>query len=110
MYLAGTALNLKTVLNALHSVSHKWSDIGLQLDVPKYQLTIIEADTTGVKQRLQAMLDYWMNNAVDPLPSWEVLVNALKAPSVGESRLAKELEERYYTLEDQNSLGESDDL
>jgi len=109
-YLAGTALNLKTVLNALHSVSHKWSDIGLQLEIPVFQLKIIEADATGVKRRLQAMLDYWMKNAVDPLPSWEVLVNALKAPAVGESRLARELEERYCSLEDQSSLGESEAL
>ena len=109
-YLAGTALNLKTVLNALHSVSHKWSDIGLQLEIPVFQLKIIEADATGVKRRLQAMLDYWMKNAVDPLPSWEVLVNALKAPAVGESRLARELEERYSSLEDQSSLGESEAL
>jgi len=110
LYLAGTALTLKTVSNALHSVSDKWSDIGLQLNVPKYQLNIIEADTTGVKKRMQAMLDYWMNNATDPLPSWEVLVNALKALAVGESRLAKELEERYCSPEDQSSLGESEAL
>ena len=89
-------------------MSHKWFDIGLQLDVPKYQLSIIEADTTGVKKQLQAMLDYWMNNATDPLPSWEVLVDALKAPTVGESRLAKELEEKYCSPEDQSSLGESE--
>jgi len=106
--LAGTALNLKAVLNALHSVSHKWSDIGLQLDVPISRLKIIEIDTTGTEKRLQAMLDYWMNNATDPLPSWEVLVNALKAPAVGESRVARELEERYCSPEDQSSsLGES---
>jgi len=108
--LAGTAFNFKTVLNALHSVSHKWSDIGLQLDVPKYQLSIIEADTTGVKKRLQAMLEYSMNNAADPLPSWKVLVNALKVPAIDESRLAKELEEMYCSLVNQNSLGESDNL
>ena len=110
MCLAGTAFNLKTVLNALHSVSYKWSDIGLQLDVPTFQLNVIEADTTGVKKQLQAMLDYWMSNATDPLPSWEVLVDALKAPAVGESRLAQELEERYCSPEDQCSLGESEAL
>ena len=104
--MAGTALNLKTVFSELHSVSHKWSDIGLQLDVPISRLKIIEIDTTGTEKRLQAMLDYWMNNATDPLPSWEVLVSALKAPAVGESRLAKELEERYCSPEDQSSLGE----
>ena len=110
LYLVGTALNVKTVFNALHSVSYKWSDIGLQLEIPICQLKIIEADTTGtgVKKRLQATLEYWMNNATDPLPSWEVLVNALKAPAVSESRLARELQDKYCSLEDQCSLGESD--
>ena len=106
--MAGTALTLKTVINALHSVSHKWFNIGLQLDVPALQLNIIEADTTSIKKQLQAMLDYWMNNATDPLPSWEVLVNALKTPTVGENRLVRVLEERYCSPEDQSSsLGES---
>ena len=108
LYLVGTALNVKTVFNALHSVSYKWSDIGLQLEIPICQLKIIEADTTGVKKRLQATLEYWMNNATDPLPSWKVLVNALKAPAVSESRLARELEDKYCSPEDQCSLGESD--
>ena len=31
----------------------------------------------------------------DPLPSWRHLVDALKAPSVGENRLAGEIEEKY---------------
>jgi len=108
LHLVGTALNVKTVFNELHSVSYKWSDIGLQLEIPICQLKIIEADTTGVKKRLQATLDYWMNNATDPLPSWKVLVNALNAPAVSESRLARELEDKYCCPEDQCSLGESD--
>jgi len=36
--------------------------------------------------------------------------NALKAPAVGESRLAKELEEIHCSPEDQSSLGESEAL
>jgi len=89
-------------------VSHKWFNIGLQLDVPTFQLNIIKTDVTGAMERLQSMLDYWMSNAYDPLLSWKVLTDALKAPTVGESRLARELEERYCSPEDQNSLGESD--
>ena len=46
-----------------------------------------------------------MNNATDPLPSWRVLVDALKAAAVSENRLAQDLEERYCSPEDQNSLG-----
>ena len=87
-------------------MSHKWFDIGLQLDIPSFQLKIIKTDTTGAVQQLQAMVDYWLNNAT--VPSWKVLVDTLKAPAVGESRLAKELEERYCSPEDQSSLGESE--
>jgi len=89
-------------------VSHKWFNIGLELDVAQSQLKIIETDKPGAEERMRTMLDHWMNNVTDPLSSWEVLVNVLKAPTVGENRLAKELEERYCSPEDQNSLGESE--
>jgi len=52
------------------------------------------------------MLNYWLNNASKLHQSWKVLVDALKAPTVGENSLAKELEERYCSPEDQSSLGE----
>ena len=82
--------------------------IGLQLHIPTFQLKIIKTDVTGAMERLRSMLDYWMDNAADPLPSWKVVADAMKAPTVGESRLARELEERYCSPKDQNSLGESD--
>ena len=50
-----------------------------------------------------------MNNATDPLPSWRVLVDALKSAPVGENKLAQELE-RYCSPEDRNSLGEWDPI
>ena len=89
---------------------YKWFNIGLELDVTESQLQIIETDRPGSEERMRSMLDYWLNNATDPLPSWKVLVDALKAPTVCENKLAKELEERYCSPEDRNSLGESDDL
>ena len=98
------------MFSALHSVRHKWFSIGLELDVAQSQLKIIETDRLGAEEQMRAMLDYWMNIATDPLPSWKVLVDALKAPTVGESWLAKELEERYCSSEDQSSLGESEAL
>jgi len=99
---------LKTVFRALHSVCHKWLNIGLELDVPESQLKIIETDRIGSEERMRTMLDYWLNNY--PLLSWKVLVDALKATTVGESRLAKELEEKHCSPEDQCSLGESEAL
>ena len=89
---------------------YKWFNIGLELDVTESQLKIIETDRPGSEERMRSMLDYWLNNATDPLPSWKVLVDALKAPTVCEKKLAKELEERCCSPEDQCSLGESEAL
>jgi len=105
----GTPLTLRAAVTALLPVSHKWFNIGLELDVTESQLKIIETDRLGSEQQMRTMLDYWLNNATDPLPSWKVLVDALKAPTVCEKKLARKLEERYCNPEDQNSLGESDD-
>ena len=76
LYLAGTSLTLRTVFSALHSVSHKWFSIGLELDVAESQLNIIETDGHGVEERMRTMLDYWLSNAA--VPSWKDLVDALK--------------------------------
>ena len=108
MYFSGTALTLKTVFSALHSVSHKWFSIGLQLDVPISRLNIIEADGLGVEKRMRTMLHYWLNNATELRQSWKLLVDALKAPTVGESRLANELEKQHCSPEDETRLGESE--
>ena len=104
MCLAGTSLTLNTVFSALHSVSPKWFNIGLRLHVPISRLKIIETDGHGAEERMRTMLDYWLNNAT--VPSWNALVDALKTPTVGESRLAKDLGERHCSPEDQSSLGE----
>ena len=103
--ITGTPLTLRA-FSALRTVSHKWFIIGLVLRVPVSQLEIIEKDTTGATEGLIAMLDYWINNVTDPLPSWKVLFNALKDPLVGERRLAMILEGRYGSPEDHSSLGE----
>lgn len=102
----GTPLTLGSAFTALLPVRYKWFNIGLQLGVPVARLNIIEKATTRARDGLVAMLDYWMNNATDPLLSWKVLVNALKTTTVGENRLADELEERYCRPEDHSSLGE----
>jgi len=101
-----TSLTLGGAFNALHSASHRWFEIGLQLGVPIFRLNIILRDMHGTMKQLRAVLEYWMNNATDPLPSWKVLVDALKSPTVSESRVAEELEKKYCSPEGQSSLGE----
>ena len=89
----GTVPTLKAAINALHSVCHKWYNIGVQLEVPTFQLKNIERKSCDSMDQLRDALDFWMSKETSP--SWRHLIDALKAPSVGENRLAKEIEEQY---------------
>ena len=89
-YPIGTVLTLKAAINALHSVCPKWYNIGVELDVPIFQLENIEEKASNPVNQLQDTLDYWLNKM--PSPSWRNLVDALKAPTVGERKLANEIE------------------
>ena len=93
--LAGAALTLKAATNALHSASHKWYKIGVQLEVSTHVLKSIEQQYRDPGSCLTDLLDHWMRNATDPHPSWRDLIDALGAPSVGEKKLAGELEEKH---------------
>ena len=101
----GTALTLKAAVNALHSVCPKWYNIGVQLEVPTFQLKNIEKKTSDAVDQLRDTLDYWINKV--PSPSWRHVVDALEAPSIGENRLAEELEKKYCGPEDQSNCDES---
>ena len=100
-------LTLKAAINALHSVCHKWYNIGVQLDVPTFQLKNIEKKSSDSMDQLRDTLDYWMN--INSSLSWRHLVDAaLKAPSVGENRLAEEIEKKYCCPVKQSSCDESE--
>ena len=71
----------------------KWYNVGVQLEVPTFQLKNIESKSNDSMDQLRDMLDLWISN--NPSLSWKHLVDALKAPSVGEEELAKEVEEKY---------------
>ena len=101
----GAALTLKATINALHSVCPKWYNIGVQLEVPSFQLKIIEKKSSDLMDQLRDTLDYWMNN--NPSASWRHLVYALKAPSVGEKRLAEQIKEEHCDVEEESSCNES---
>ena len=97
----GAVPTLKAAINALHSVCPKWYNVGVQLEVPTFQLKNIEKKSSDSLDQLRDTLDYWMNN--DPSASWRHLVDALKAPSVGENRLAVGIEEKYCDPEESSS-------
>ena len=85
---------LLEVLDALQGKAAKWETIGLQLHLSTDELDIIKADCDGVEERLTRVIRKWQSKA-EPRPTWRAVIDALRAPSVGEAVLAKQLEERF---------------
>ena len=87
--------SLKALLNVLHSVRASWYDIGLELDIPHNELDCFKQNHTDPKDLLREMLKHWLDTAVDPRPTWEAVVAALRAPIVDKIRVAEQLESKY---------------
>jgi len=86
--------DLVTVRKELHEARTKWYDIGLELKVPVGTLDSIEAQSDDAKKCLLDTLKHWLKT-VDPKPTWQLLVNALRSCLVKENRLANSLEEKH---------------
>ena len=74
-------------------MSAEWYDLGLQLKVKPGKLDNIQAEFSALKHQLREMLKAWLKTGDNP--SWKTLIDALKSPLVGESRLATVLEAKY---------------
>ena len=86
--------DLGTVRKELHEARTKWYDIGLELKVPVGTLESIEAQSDDPKKCLLEALKHWLKT-VDPKPTWQVLVDALRSCVVEENQLANSLEEKH---------------
>ena len=95
MLLACTELSLKALLNELHAVRASWYKIGLQLDIPHTTLDCFKQSYSDQTDLMCEMLKHWLDTAVDPPPSWEVVVAALRSPIVHQKRVAEQLESKY---------------
>ena len=89
-----SAPEIKDLLNKVAvRANDKWKSVGLQLDMELPELNTIED-----KHNKEANLCYaelfrlWKNNG-DPSYTWATIIDALKAPLVGEAKLATELQE-----------------
>ena len=82
------------VLQILTNADKKWHNIGLQLGLSKEELSHIGANYRPRQERLCKTVDLWLQG-VDPIPTWEGLVVALKSQTVKEYHLAKIVEENY---------------
>ena len=83
------------MLKELYPVRGSWHNIGLELDIPIIQLGYFKQKSTHPLNSLHEMLQHWLETAVDPHPTWEAIVTALRSPLVNENYLAEKLESKY---------------
>ena len=90
-----TEPGLKALLNELHTVRASWYVIGLQLDIPHTTLDCLKQNHSDPSDLMREVLKYWLDTAVDPRPSWEAVVAALRSPIVDKKYIAEKLESTY---------------
>ena len=84
-----TIKDLNAVKNAILSAHSKWYDVGLELGIIADTLDAIKKDCQSCKDCYIEMLKQWLRS--DLRPSWSVLADALRSPSVEEGALADQL-------------------
>ena len=83
--------DLGELQNELHDISSKWYNLGLQLRIEVGQLDNIKKD--NLDECLREMLKIWLKK-VNPHPTWNALIDALKCRVINEQQLANKLEEK----------------
>lgn len=79
------------LINELTAAADKWKQLGDQLQVPRYHLNSIQNQDNV--ENLSEVLEYWKNN--DIAYTWQAMITALQAPSVGHKALARQLYMKY---------------
>ena len=87
--------SLRALLNELHPVRASWYNIGLELDIPYTTLDCFKQNYSDQLDLMREMLKHWLKAAVDPCPTWEAVVRALRSPIVNEMNVAEQLKSKY---------------
>lgn len=85
--------DLKQVRRLLFSISEKWYDIGVELELDTRELDIICAKGEHDARCLLFMIKLWLNSTKTP-PTWSFLAEALRSGPVNEEGLAEEAESK----------------
>ena len=97
--------NMLDIVNKIYTTRSKWYYIGLQLKIPVYILDGINSEPTSV--HLDKMVQYWLAQT-NPRPTWRALANSLRKSTVGEGRLAEEIERQCCYKENTRAVNEID--
>ena len=91
--------DLPVVMEELNDIRAKWYDIGLQLRISVGTLNAIKKDCNSTSDCLRETLTTWLKTCPS-LPTWSNIVDALRSSTVGEVRLAADLEQKYCSTQD----------
>ena len=91
--------DLPVVTEELNDICVKWDDIGLQLRMNVGTLDAIKEQYDDPSHCLRETLTTWLKTCPS-LPTWKNVVNALRSSTVGEVRLAADLEQKYCSTQD----------
>ena len=87
-----TTKDLRAVLSALWDARPKWYNIGLELGLTVEDLDIIaETNLKDADKCLTEILAQWLRQA-NPLPTWSIVVKALRSQIVNLTQLASKIE------------------
>ena len=86
-------VSVKEVYSTLIRVQNLWYDIGLQLDMEPDDLQCIEESYSNDKERLREMITERMCHR--NVLTWELIVEALRDPTVGQGALAEEIRTKH---------------
>ena len=95
--LAGQQLSINdllVVMEELNDVRAKWYNIGLQLHVSVGTLDAIKEQYDDPSHCLRETLKTWLKTSPSA-PTWSNTVDALRSSTVGEVRLAADLQHKY---------------
>ena len=81
-------------MEELNDIRAKWDDIGLQLRMSVGTLDAIKKQYDDPSHCLKETLKTWPKTCPS-LPTWKNIVDALRSSTVGEVRLAADLEQKY---------------
>ena len=78
-------------------IPKKWRDVGLQLGLDQSELDGIAIESPGDTNLCYSrVFTHWKNKISAAHPyNWSTIVHALRAPAVGEERLADEIKTRH---------------
>ena len=86
-------------MEELNDTRAKWYDIGLQLGVSVGTLNAIKKDYNSTSDCLRETLTKWLKTCPS-VPTWNSIVDALRSSTVGEVRLAADLEQKHCSTQD----------